>query len=109
MEMKGRLYTILKVKSDYGLTAIENLLFWMVEDTTYEEYIRNLIELRDDGYIHEDNDGNSIMYRNRYLTKKGREYLPKLKKLYLKELWLNNRWALIGWLIMFVLALLTVI
>lgn len=94
--MKGKLYTLLKVESDYGLTTMEKLLWWMVEDTTHEEYIRNLIELRDAGYIHEDNDGNAIIGRNRYLTEKGRGYLQKIKMLYLKELWLKNRWKILA-------------
>lgn len=108
MGMKGRLYTMLKLKSDYGLSGIEKLLWWMVEDTSHEEYIRNLIELRDAGYIHEDKNGNAIFYRNRYLTENGRKYLLKVKKSYLNELWMNNRWTLIGWIVMFVLALLSV-
>lgn len=107
--MKGRLYTMLKVKSDYGLSSAEKVLWWMVKDTTHERYIRNLIDLRDAGYVHEDNDGNAIAYRNRYLTENGRKYLSKVKKLYLSELWMNNRWTLIGWIVMFVLALLAVI
>ena len=97
--MKGKLYTMLKVKSEYGLSGIEKLLWWMVEDTSHEEYIRNLIELRDAGYIHEDKNGNAIINRNRYLTKEGREYLPKVKRLYIRGLWLKNRWSVIAWLI----------
>lgn len=106
MGMKGRLYTMLKVKSDYGLSGIEKLLWWMVEDTSHEEYIRNLIELRDSGYIHEDKNGNAIINRSRYLTENGREYLPKVKRLYIRELWIKNRWAVIAWLIPVVLTVL---
>lgn len=95
--MKGKLYTLLKVKSDYGLTTTEKLLWWLVEDATHEEYVRNLIELRDAGLIHEDNDGNSLVKRNRYLTEKGRANLPKLKRLYLNGLWLKNRWKILTW------------
>lgn len=109
MDMKGKPYTMLKVKSEYGLTSIEKMLYWMIGDTSLEEYIRSLIDLRDAGHIYEDNDGNPITYRNHYLTEKGYAYLPKVKRLYLKELWLKNRWTLIGWTIMFVLALLAVI
>ena len=94
--MKGKLYTMLKVKSDYGLTSIEKMLYWMVGDTSHEEYIRSLIDLRDAGHIYEDNDGNPITYRNHYLTEKGYMYLPKVKRLYLKELWLKNRWKILA-------------
>jgi hypothetical protein len=99
MGMKGKLYTMLKVKSDYGLTSIEKMLYWMIGDTSHEEYIRSLIDLRDAGHIYEDNDGNPITYRNHYLTEKGYAYLPKVKRLYLKELWMKSRWNIIAWLI----------
>lgn len=96
--MKAKLYTLLKVKSDYGLTTTEKLLWWLVEDATHEEYVRNLIELRDAGLIHEDNDGKSLVKRNRYLTEKGRKYLSELKRLYLKELLLKGlKWNLKHW------------
>lgn len=94
--MKGRLYTMLKIKKDYGLSYLEKVLWWMVEDVDLEEYLRSLIELRDTGHIYEDNDGNSLSYRNHYLTEKGYAYLPKLKRLYLKELWLKNRWKILA-------------
>ena len=91
MGMKSRLYTMLRVRSDYGLSYTEKLLWWMVEDTSHEEYIRNLIELRDSGHIYEENDGKPVYYRLHYLTEKGYDYLPKVKQLYLKELWLKHR------------------
>lgn len=94
--MKGRLYTLLRVKSDYGLSIDEGLLRWIVEDTSHEEYIRNLIELRDSGHIHEENNGMPVYYRTHYLTEKGYDYLPKVKRLYLKELWLKNRWKILA-------------
>lgn len=97
--MKGRLYTMLKIKKDYGLSYIEKVLWWMVEDVTIEEYLRSLIELRDTGHIYEDNVGNSLAYRNHYLTEKGYQYLPKLKRLYLRNLWIKNRVKIIAWMI----------
>lgn len=107
--MKSRLYTMLKVKSDYGLTYTEKLLWWIIEDTTHEEYIRDLIELRDAGHIHEDNDGNAVAYRNHYITEKGREYLSKIKRLYLKELWIKNRWKIICFVLPTLIALTSLI
>lgn len=106
MGIKGKLYTLLKVKSDYGLSVTEKLLWWIVKDVKHDDYIRNLIELRDAGFIHEDNGGNAISYRNRYLTEKGRIYLLKIKRLYLRELWLNIRWKVIAWVIPVLLTIL---
>ena len=97
--MRGRLYTLLRIKSEYGLSYKERLLWMLVESTAHDEYIRHLIELRDAGYIYEENDGSAISYRNRYLTNRGREYLPIVKRLYLKGLWIKNRWKILGWVI----------
>ena len=94
--METRLYTLLKIKAEYGLSITEWLFWTLVEDTSHEDYIRNLIELRDAGYIHEDNNGDALSYRNRYLTDCGREYLQSVKRLYLNELWIKNRWKVIG-------------
>lgn len=107
--MKGKLYTMLRIKREYELSLFERVLWWMVEDAELDEYIRSVIELRDAGYIHEEDSDNAIYYRLRYITEKGYHFLPRLKRLYLKELWIKNRWTLIGWIIMFLLALLAVI
>lgn len=104
--METRLYTLLKIKAEYGLSITERILWMLVEDTTHEEYIRNLIELRDAGYVYENNDGDAISYRNRYLTDYGREYLQSVKRLYLKELRIKNRWKFLGWLISTLLSIL---
>lgn len=82
---------MLRLKADYQLSLDEKLLRWIVEDTLHEEYIRNLIELRDSGHIHEENNGMPVYYRPHYLTEKGYSYLPKVKRLYLRELWLKHR------------------
>lgn len=104
--MKERIYTLLKVESDYGLSVLEKMFWQAVDGITHEAYIRNLIELRDAGYIHEDNDGNSIIYRNRYLTEKGRKYLSELKMLYLRELSLRClKWNLKHWYVALIAAL----
>lgn len=97
--MKGRLYTLLRLKADYQLRLDEKLLRWMVKDASHEEYLRNLIELRNSGHIHEENNGMPVYYRPHYLTEKGYDYLPKVKRLYLKKLWMKNRWKVIAWLI----------
>ena len=96
--MKARLYTLLKIESDYGLRLNERILWKLVEGVEYKEYVRNLIELRDAGHIKEYNDGNALTYRTRFLTEKGRLYLKRLKMLYLKELSLNGlKWTLKNW------------
>lgn len=95
MKSKIQLYTLLKVKSDYGLSGIEKFLLWIVKDVSDNEYMGALIDLRDSKHIKEINDGNALLYRTRYLTISGYEYLEILKKLYLKDLWISNRWKLI--------------
>lgn len=107
MAVSGKLYTLLKMK--YKHTVYEKFLMWMIGDISHEDYIRYLIELRDAGFIKEVNNGDAIINRKRSITEDGLQYLSELKRLYLRGLWLKNRWSLIGWTIMFVLALLAVI
>ena len=98
MGIKGKLYTLLKVKSDYGLSAAEKLLWRIVEDVKHDEYIRNLIELRDAGFIHEKSNGEPIAKRIHNITEKGIVYLKKLKVLYLKEISIKSlKWSLKHW------------
>lgn len=84
--MRGRLYTLLRVKSDYGLTALEQVLWRFVENTSREDYIHYLIELRDGGHIEEKNKEQPIDRRTHYLTEQGYLFLEKSKKEYLKYL-----------------------
>lgn len=107
MTIRGKLYTLLKLK--HKLTVYEKFLMWMIGGISHEDYIHHLIELKDAGFIDEENNGDAIINRKRSITENGLQYLSELKRLYLKELWLKNRWSLIGWTIMFVLALLAVI
>ena len=57
--MKGKLYTMLRIKREYELSLFEHVLWWMVEDAELDEYIRSVIELRDAGYIHEEDSDNA--------------------------------------------------
>lgn len=86
MGMKGKLYTMLKVKSDYGFNFLEKVLWWHLKDTGREEYIHYLIELRDGGYIVEKNKEQPIDKRVHYLTQQGYLFLEKIKLDYSKNL-----------------------
>ena len=96
--MKCKLYTMLKVKSDYGLSLNEKVLLWLIGEVKLNDYIGSLIDLRDSRCIHEINKGEAVAYRTRYLTEKGYRYLSDLKKLYLKELIIKFlKWSLKHW------------
>lgn len=84
--MKGKLYTMLRIKREYELSLFEYALWLLVKDTGREEYIHYLIELRDGGHIKEKNKEQPIDKRLHYLTRKGYDYLPKVKTMYLNQL-----------------------
>ena len=87
---------MLKVKSDYGLSLNEKVLLWLIGEVKLNDYIGSLIELRDSGCIYEENSNEPIICRKRYITEKGYKYLPTLKRLYLKDLWIKNRWKILA-------------